>query len=71
MLSKAHLKLAYSRKVQGLKIIDSEDGKVILVLLSERVILQVFSVLLFVLPILISDKYVTFILAGGNNIKVF
>jgi hypothetical protein len=52
-------------------VIDSEGGKVILVLLLECVVLQVSSVLLSVLPILISDKYVTFILAGGNNVKVF
>jgi hypothetical protein len=71
MLLKAHSKLMYSRKIQGLKIINSKDGKVILVLLLKRVILQVSSVLLFVLPILISDEYVTFIFAGDNNIKVF
>jgi hypothetical protein len=71
MLSKAHSKLTYSRKVRGLEVIDSEGGKVILVLLSERVVLQVSSVLFFILLILISDEYVAFIFAGGNNVKVF
>jgi hypothetical protein len=71
MLLKAHLKLVYSRKVQGLKVIDSKGGEVISVLLSKRVVLQVSSVLLFVLLILISDVYVAFIFAGGNNVEVF
>jgi hypothetical protein len=70
MLSKAHSKLAYSRKVRGLEVIDSKGGEVISVLLPERVVLQVSSVLLFVLLILISDEYVAFILAGGSNVKV-
>jgi hypothetical protein len=52
-------------------VIDSEGGKVISVLLPKRVVLQVSSVLLSVLPILISDEYVTFILAGGSNVEVF
>jgi hypothetical protein len=71
MLSKAHSKLAYSRRVQGLKVIDSEGGEVISVLLPERVVLQVSSVLLSVLLILISDECVAFILAGGSNVEVF
>jgi hypothetical protein len=71
MLSKAHSKLAYSCKVQGLKVIDSEGGEVISVLLLERVVLQVSSVLLSILPILISDEYVAFILISGNNVEVF
>jgi hypothetical protein len=71
MLSKAHSKLAYSRKVWGLKVINSKDGKVISVLLPECVVLQVSSVLLSVLSILISDEYVTFILADDSNVKVF
>jgi hypothetical protein len=52
-------------------VIDSEDSKVILVLLSERVVLQVSSVLLFIFLILISNKYVTFIFASSNNVEVF
>jgi hypothetical protein len=71
MLSKAHSKLAYSHKVQGLKVIDSKGSEVISVLLLERVVLQVSSVLFSVLLILISDKCVAFIFAGGNNVKVF
>jgi hypothetical protein len=71
MLSKAHSKLAYSRKVRGLKVIDSKGGKVILVLLLKRVVLQVFSVFLSVLLILISNEYVAFIFASGSNVKVF
>jgi hypothetical protein len=71
MLSKAHSKLAYNCKVRGLKVINSEGGEVILVLLSERVVLQVSSVLLSVLLILISNKCVVFILADSNNVKVF
>jgi hypothetical protein len=52
-------------------VIDSKGGEVISVLLSKRVVLQVSSVLLFVLLILISDVYVAFIFAGSNNVKVF
>jgi hypothetical protein len=71
MLLKAHSKLAYSYKVRGLKVIDSKDSKVILILLSERVVLQVSSVLLFVLLILVSDVYVALIFDSGSNVKVF
>jgi hypothetical protein len=62
--------LTYSRRVRGLKVINSKGGKVISVLLPEHVVLQVSSVLLSVLPILISDVYVALIFAGDNNIKV-
>jgi hypothetical protein len=71
MLSKPHLKLVYNYKVQGLKVINNKDSKVILVLLLKRVVLQVSSVLLFVLLILIFNKYVAFIFTSNNNVKVF
>jgi hypothetical protein len=52
-------------------VIDSKGGEVILVLLLKRVVLQVSFILFFIFLILISNKYVAFIFASGNNVKVF